>query len=267
MLNFRDVVVGLRGLKIDRDTPVIVHTSLSAFGPLNGGAQTLVGALLTSFRSVIMPTFTYKTMLIPEDGPPENAMLYGSGRHTNRMAEFYRPGMPADRLMGKTAEALRNHPEAQRSRHPILSFCGVNAPSALQAQTLLDPLSPFRVLNALEGWVLLLGVNHTVNTCIHYAEKLAGRRQFVRWALTPAGILECPGFPGCSDGFDQITPYLGSVTRSTVIGKALIQAVPIPDLILSVCKLIRQEPLALLCPESYCERCMVTRQLVENSAK
>jgi aminoglycoside 3-N-acetyltransferase len=60
-----------------------------------------------------------------------------------------------------------------------------------------DPLAPVGALAEENGTVLLIGVNHTVNTSIHYAEKIAGRKQFIRWALTPQGVRECPGFPGC----------------------------------------------------------------------
>ncbi len=256
----REIVVALRRLEIDRDTPVIVHASLSAFGQVNGGAETLVGALISTFRSVMTPTFTYKTMLIPEAGPADNAMQYGSGKQVNRMAEFFRPTLPADRLMGATAETLRRHSEARRSLHPILSFAGINSSAALDAQSLAEPLAPFRVLNALEGWVLLMGVNHTVNTCIHYAERLAGRRQFLRWALTPRGVVECPGFPGCSEGFQAVAPSLSGVTRTTSAGAATIQAVPVPDLVLTVCNLIHHDPLALLCSSADCGRCYAVRR-------
>jgi len=164
MWSFRDFITALRVLRIDRTRPVIVHTSLSAFGPVRGGAETVVGALLAAFDTVVMPTFTYKTMVLPETGPLNNALTYGTGEHLNRMALFYRPDLPADRMMGVVAEALRAHPEAARSMHPILSFAGVRAASILAAQSLPDPLAPIRVLADAGGWVLLLGVTHKVNT-------------------------------------------------------------------------------------------------------
>jgi len=95
--------------------PVIVHASLSAFGKVRGGAETLLGALLASFGRVMMPAFTYKTMIVPEVGPPNNALMYGGGGEPNRMAEFYHPDMPVDRLIGAVAEALRRSPLARRS--------------------------------------------------------------------------------------------------------------------------------------------------------
>ena len=195
MLSYREIDCGLRQLGLEETTPVIVHTSLKAFGEIRGGADSLLGALLANFNAVMMPAFTYKTMIVPEDGPENNGIIYGSGRDNNRMAIPFDVNMPADTLMGVLPETLRRAPEAKRSSHPILSFTGVGVEIALSAQSLKDPLAPISVLAQKDAWVLLLGVDHSVNTSIHYAEKLAGRRQFVRWALGKTEIFECPVSP------------------------------------------------------------------------
>jgi aminoglycoside 3-N-acetyltransferase len=179
MVRQRDLLLGLRELHLG-NAPVIVHASLKSFGQVEGGAQTVLKALLAVFRTILVPTFTYRTMVTPLTGPENNAISYGSGQEQNQMAEFFTPRMPADPLMGVIPETLRNHALAKRSFHPILSFAGVNAGSLLQAQRLYQPLGPIARLGNLGGWVVLMGVNHTVNTSIHQAEKLAGRRQFVR---------------------------------------------------------------------------------------
>jgi aminoglycoside 3-N-acetyltransferase len=206
-----------------------------------------------------MPTFTYKTMLIPEAGPPDNAMKYGRGKDTNRMTEFYRPDMPADRMMGAVAESLRRHPGARRSHHPILSFAGLNADRALDAQSLAEPMAPIQVLTEAWGWVLLLGVDYRANTSVHYAERKAGRKQFIRWALTPKGSCECPGFPGCSDGFPALAPRLEAFTRRVQVGRAAIQAISLPDLVEAASRWIASDPLALLCERLDCGRCQAIR--------
>ncbi len=260
MLTFRDLFTALHKLDLDRARPVIAHGSLSSFGEVNGGADTVLGALLSISNSVIMPTFTFKTMLIPEVGPENNAMQYGSGKDLNRMAEFFTPDMPVDPLMGAIPEALRLHPKAHRSTHPILSFGGINADQELEKQTLNEPLAPIHTLRENEGWVILLGVDHSVNTSIHYGERLAGRKQFVRWALTPDGVKECPGFPGCSNGFNAITPSLDQVIRRVQVGSSLVQAVPVAALVETVLAMLKQDPLALLCEKPDCERCNAVRE-------
>jgi aminoglycoside 3-N-acetyltransferase len=262
MTTFRDFYNGLRQLEIPPSHPLIAHASLSAFGDVHGGAETVLGVLLGAFQTLVMPSFTYKTMLIPETGPEHNACTYGSGKDTNRMAEFFRPDMPVDRLIGKIAETLRTRAGAQRSSHPLLSFTGINAGAILGAQTLKDPLGPIRALYEAEGWVLLLGVDHTVNTSIHYAERAAGRKQFIRWALSPAGVVECMGFPGCSAGFQVVSTRLDHVTHTVQVGPRSIQAFPLNDLVNTVRQWIEEDPLALLCEQQDCERCGAVREAV-----
>jgi len=264
VLTYRDFITGFRKLGVDRSCPVIVQASLSAFGEVNGGSETVLGALLSSFETIIMPVFTYRTMITPEVGPPDNAISYGSGKDTNRMAEIFHPDMPADTMMGVLAEALRIHPRAQRSAHPILSFAGINARSILDSQVTHDPLLPIQSLIDQEGLVLLMGVDHTVNTSIHYGEKLAGRKQFTRWALTTKGIISCWGFPGCSDGFEAISPRLEEVVISIRLVEALIQVIPLVNLMDAVCSTLKEDPLALLCERPDCARCNAVRVSVAN---
>jgi aminoglycoside 3-N-acetyltransferase len=260
MIGFSDLASALHKLNLPPSAPVMVHASLSAFGPVEGGSQTVVEAILEVFPAVLMPAFTYKTMLVPDIGPSDNGLLYGTYADLNRQALFFQPNMPVDRLIGMVPEMFRLHPQARRSVHPILSFSGVNADRFLESQTIAEPLAPIRLLVAEKAWVLLLGVDHTVNTALHYAEKLAGRKQFVRWALTSSGVVECPGFPGCSDGFDAIGPRLSYNVRKKWVGKALLQAIPIVAQTHLASAWIREDPLALLCDHSYCERCRSIRQ-------
>lgn len=259
MISFRDIVSGLRQIVHDRRQPLIVHTSLSSFGEIRGGAETLLGALLMITDGMIMPAFTYKTMIIPEQGPQNNGMVYGSGHDTNRMAEFFQASMPVDTTIGATAETFRNQPYTKRSNHPILSFAGVNVEEALNAQSLQEPLAPIRVLLEQDALVLLLGVDHSVNTSIHYAERLAGRKLFIRWALTGDGVRECPNFPGCSDGFEQAAPHLEEITRKTMIGEAQVRVIPLQPMVEILSGLIKEDPLALLCQRNECERCSTVR--------
>ena len=264
MIGFSDLASAFRKLNIPPVAPVMVHTSLSAFGPVEGGAQTVVEAILEVFPTVLMPAFTYKTMVVPDIGPPDNGLVYGTYADANRQAQFFEPEMPVDRLIGMIPEIFRLHPGARRSMHPILSFAGVNADRFLESQTLAEPLAPFRMLVNEKAWVLLLGVDHSVNTALHYAEKLAGRRQFVRWALTPQGVVECPAFPGCPDGFEAIAPHLAGVARWTTLNpEARLQAIPLRELVQIARRLIQADPQALLCQSAGCLRCQAVRDAGE----
>lgn len=239
--------------------PVIAHASLHPFGYIHNGADTVLLALSESVQSLIMPTFTYKTMITPQAGPPNNGISYGGDHYYNREAQPFTLDMPADPLMGILPETLRNHSFAKRTSHPILSFAGLGADIILGAQTLYEPFAPIAALADEDGWVVLINVDHTVNTSIHYAEKLAGRKQFLRWALSGDRVVECPSFPGDSSGFNAIAEYLRPDTRHVELGQAFIQAIALKRLFEAVQELIKQNPLALLCQRTDCERCNAVR--------
>ena len=260
MLTIEDFNSALDSLELG-NKPAIAHASLRSFGPVRGGAETILEALLASVSGLIMPAFTYKTMLTPEVGPPNNGLLYGRQRDLNRMAVPFQHALVVDPLIGILVERLRQYPGAMRTAHPILSFVGVHMGDALVSQTLYHPFAPIGWLADKDGWVLLLGVDHSVNTSIHYAEKLAGRRQFLRWALTGDRIVECPGFPGCSEGFEAIRPEVEHVTRRVSVGEGFIEAIPIRPLFQAVEMCVKKDPLALLCQRDACERCDAIRGL------
>ncbi|KAA3646629.1 MAG: aminoglycoside N(3)-acetyltransferase [Chloroflexi bacterium] len=264
MITYRQLVHVFRQLKFDRrNTPVIVHSSLSAFGKVQGGAETVAGALFAEFPKLIAPSFTYKTMVVPELGPQRNALEYGKHSDANRMAEFFRPDTPADRLIGILAETIRAHPSTDRSKHPILSFTGRGVNGVLTSQDLQEPFAPLYALMDQDGWVLLLGVDHRANTSIHLGERLAGRRTFVRWGLSTEGVQQCINFPSCSEGFETITPHVTLITQRLRIGRAQVLALPIRGLVDMTQALIADNPYALLCKSDNCPRCRTLRAELE----
>ena len=261
MLRYPELVTALKQLKL-QDKPVIVHSSLKPFGMIERGAETVLDALLETTNGLLVPTFTYFTMVTPEVGPPNNGITYGNDRDLNKLAINFDLQLRPDKMMGIFPYIVLQQEEASRTAHPILSFGGINADYALAAQTLYDPLAPIAAFAEQDGWVILINVDHSVNTSIHYAEKLAGRKQFTRWAIDDGRIVECPGFPGDSTGFNVIAPLLDSITRHVIVGDGFIQAVPLNHLCAIVQDLIKKDPLALLCQRSDCERCNAVRACV-----
>ncbi|HJS18205.1 MAG TPA: AAC(3) family N-acetyltransferase [Anaerolineales bacterium] len=254
MLDYDELKSAFQELDL-ANKPVIAHASLKPFGYIQNGADAVLQALSESVQGVIMPAFTYRTMITPETGPSNNGITYGGDQYYNREARPFTAELPADSMMGILPETLRNHPLAKRTSHPILSFAGLGVDSILGAQTLHKPFAPIAALADEDGWVVLINVDHTVNTSIHYAEKLAGRKQFLRWALMDNRILECPNFPGDSSGFNAVAKSIHPHIRRVEIGDAFIQALPLRRLFDAVQELIKRDPLALLCQRMDCERC------------
>jgi len=268
----RDIARGLKslGLTPPSGSTVIVHASLSSFGHVRGGARAVLAALLWTCDTIVLPAFTYQSMVWPLVGPPDNGMTYGRPEFdaANRNARFFHRNLPVHHDVGVIAETLRRHSIAVRSAHPVLSFvaAGKRAGEVLAGQTLDDPLAPIEWLQRHDGDVLLLGVGHTRNTSIHLAERLAGCRQFMRWAIVrgedskDARAVRLPGFPGCSDGFDAIEPEIARATRQVTIGGAVVRRVPLSMLIPIAAGLIGDQADALLCDRPDCERCSAVRR-------
>ena len=265
-VGFRDIVLGLREIGLNHNSRIIFHASLSAFGRVSGGAETVVGALTSVCSLVMAPTFTYQTLIVPEVGPEMNGIDYGD-RGENGQAEFWRPDLPAHDTIGAIANALLRHPEVKRTSHPGLSFAAVgrDADEALAGQTLDDPLAPLSWLADHSGDVLMLGVTHRVNTMIHVGEQRAGRRQFVRWALVPERVVELK-WPGDSSGFDAVAESVNHFTIRGQIGTANAQRLPARELVKTVEAMIRKDPNALLCNNPKCERCRDVRGAGARSA-
>jgi aminoglycoside 3-N-acetyltransferase len=137
-LTAHDIETQLRDrLGLTKRTDVIAHVNLSALGPIRGGAEAVAAAILAAAGTVIMPAFTYQTQIIPQVGPPDNAIEYGTGDEQNVRAEIFRPDLAVHPDCGSVAEALRRDAESLRSTHPILSFVaqGPAAKAALGSQT------------------------------------------------------------------------------------------------------------------------------------
>lgn len=254
-MNFRKLISSFKSLELDKNRPVLVHASVSSIGELRGGAEQLVGALIESFDTIITPTFTFNTLVSPETGPPNNAIEYGSKADLNQMAEIFYPDMPSDPRIGSFAEAVRKHPKATRSSHPILSFAGINAEKYLSTQSLSKPLAPIAEISKDKGYVMLLGVDHTKNVSIHLGEQLAGRKTFTRWALTSDMVAECENCPSCSKGFNAVMTYMSPFITFAKVGEAEMQVMQAHVLTKTVQHMVTSNPEALLCDEENCAKC------------
>jgi len=126
----RDIVDGLRTLALVRVEILVVHSSLSAFGWVAGGAQTVVAAVRSVAPTVIAPAFTYVARLPspPEPHIPFNAdtpATWKEFREALSRTPVHRTDGPIDRNMGAIAAAFAAEPDACRSPAPICGFSGV----------------------------------------------------------------------------------------------------------------------------------------------
>jgi aminoglycoside 3-N-acetyltransferase len=267
MFGYRDLILALREVGAEPATPTLVIGPAQSPEDLRGGASALFSAVRTTFPTFLTPTFTYQTMLVPPVGPDDNGLDYAAESKTSGEAEFFRAGLRSSPEVGPLAEMVRCAPGAVRSMHPILSFAGINVRSFLEAQTLEAPLGAVDALARAGGDVVLVGADSSANIAIHLAEQHAGRKQFVRWALTPSGVAECVAFPGCSFGFSALSSRLTGIEREGLVGgRFSIRRMPLRDLLHETTAWIREDPRALLCDRPSCLLCASVRKAARTTA-
>ena len=174
-VNQVQIVNGLRELGLRSGDVVFVHSSLSSFGYVEGGAETVVKAFLEVLGSegtLAVPIFRN----------------YFQGR-ANQVWD--RDNSPSS--MGRISETVRTWPGARRSHHaphPIAAV-GPLAEDLTERHNETDfgPDSPFAGLLELNAWVVLVGVDYNSCTMIHVVEERM-EVPYRRWVQLSGRVLE-----------------------------------------------------------------------------
>jgi aminoglycoside 3-N-acetyltransferase len=158
-----DILAGLRALGVSAGMGLMVHSSLRSFGRVDGGAATVVAALM----DVITPT---GTLLLPTFNHGEPFEPGGAGCFDPRMTRTRNGAIP---------DHFWRLPGVGRSLDPTHAFAawGANAERYVsghhRTQT-MGPQSPLGLLHADGGYALLLGVGYGSNTFHHVVEMSTG---------------------------------------------------------------------------------------------
>lgn len=191
-----DLQEGLRALGIDDGSLVLVHASLSAFGVIPGGEQTLIRALWSAVGvegTIVMPTQSWQ--LCDPDFLDDPALDPAERAAVREALPVYDELLTPTRSMGRVAELFRLQPGTRRSPHPHRSFAAAG-PLSREITRVHEPDSPFGESSPLarlydaDALVLLLGVGFDKCTSLHLAEERAAEghpRKMVRNGA-PTGV-------------------------------------------------------------------------------
>ncbi|WP_293914146.1 AAC(3) family N-acetyltransferase [Deinococcus sp.] len=239
------IAEGLGALGLDGSQHAIVHASLRSFGQVEGGAQTLLSELMGKTATLSAPAFTYATLL-----RAATSSVYATFHRDTRVS----------RDIGRLPQLMVERSDALRSFHPALSFVatGQQARRVVEAQSLQSPYAPIGALYDLDAVSLLLGVDHSSDTSIHYAEYLAGVPLLTRYVPLGGQVVPC-AFPNCSADFENATPHLHGV--HTTVGRARLSAYRVRDLVDGARQLLSRHPEGLLCSYPAC-RCQEVRRII-----
>lgn len=213
----------LRALGVVAGDTVMIHASLRAIGPVEGGAE----GVLQAVEAAIGPEGTLLMVLGAEDPmawvnerpePERPALLAGS-------EPFDPSSAPAEADVGALAEVLRTRPGTVVSDHPEGRF----AASGRRAVELTEdvpwddyygPGSPLDRLVGLDGKVLRLGADPDTVTLIHHAEALVdlpGLRRVRRHRLVQGPDGPVVRVVETLDDSDGIVPVAGEDYFVTIL--------------------------------------------------
>jgi len=233
----------LRGLGLGRGDSVFVHSSLSRFGWVEGGAEALCQTIIDVVGpegTVIMPAFTFP--LINE----VNAVLDIE---------------TSPSCVGKVSETFRTRFATHRSRHISHSVAAAGAKAehftAGHCPDAFDENSAFRRLVDVGGYVLLMGVDYNACTFFHCIE-YALPAPYMGLTPKPDASVRLPSgeivpancrahHPMRPYDFNRVAGLLDSegLTRTTTCGNSILRLFPAAGVFNRVLAELNRDPLAL----------------------
>ena len=243
-----DLASDLRALGLRAGDVLLVHSSLSAIGFVEGGAKTVVEAILEAIGpdgTLVAPTFQKGS---------EHVLVRTGVRFDVRTA-------PSE--MGAISEAVRRWPGAVRSLSPTHSLAAVGPGAAAllagheQCRVSVGHGSPFERLVQGGGRILLLGVGHGSNTTLHCVENTGGAPTVCRECFEPV-VIDADGrehvvpthphMPGLKRRYERADEVLSAAgaQRQGRIGKALARLVEAGPMADCLNERLRHDPLFLI---------------------
>lgn len=252
MVKKQDIVNALRELGLAPGDTVVVHSSLSSFGEVEGGADAVVDALLEALGdkgTLLAPTFNFEPGVFDHATTPS--------------------------IVGKITEAVRARPDAMRSKNPTHSVTGIGplAEAIIEDHERVDPFARGSALwKAIQvgGKILQLGVTHTTNSTIHVAEEIAKvpyleRQRYVGIKQSDGSVIyKWIRRPGCSQGFNAIDELLceRDAIREVMIGSCKARLMSARALVDAAVEMLKADPTSLLCSKPECGICAESRAMI-----
>ena len=158
LITKKDILNQLEDMSHVRGKVVIVHTSIKAIGEIDGGANTLLSALIEYFAYdsglLLVPTHTW------------DSTVYDMTK--------------AESCIGVLPKTAAAHPEALRTAHPTHSMAifgeKKRAEEFAKGEDSVDsPTNPKGCYGKIydeDGYVLLIGVGQDKNTYLHCVEEM-----------------------------------------------------------------------------------------------
>ncbi len=264
----KDIRLAVRKLDLSSQA-LCIHASLRSFGPVEGGASTIIRGLREEDCTVLVPASAWSYFAIK---PKPHQLLERNGGSPKAWQAYfdsqpdplpgtkriYSPNIKEiDKGMGAIPAAVVANPKRVRGDHPLFSFAALGplAETLIRPQSPLNVFGPFKELVNHDGAIVLMGVGLTTATFLHFAEEVAGRVLFRRWANGKDGQPVEVAVGGCSDGFEKFSAHLADVETSYRVGDCTWRVYPARQLLARAVAIIQANPQITHCENEACERC------------
>jgi len=261
-LTREDIAAGLRDAGVGQSEVLMVHSSLSSFGHVEGGAEAVIQALHDAVGdegTVAMPAFGYA---FPPDRPAWDPAASPS-------------------QVGLITEVFRKWPGTRRSDQPTHSIAARGHQAGFLTRPYgnlrpYDKRGPFGKLYILGARILFLGCGLSPNSTLHACEDWADMPY-----LAPSKVHVRESDGSVREFFVEKTPpghrdfYRGKEWRKakvnrrladrgllsvTTIGEAEVVSIGVRELVDAVMESFADEPDFLLCEDGGCSFCTRSRR-------
>ncbi|ENM5727847.1 TPA: AAC(3) family N-acetyltransferase [Vibrio mimicus] len=237
---------------------ICLHSSFKSFGEVENGPKTLIDAFIKTGCTLVCPAFFYQSQTFPsKENYKSNGIDY-SKINEIRSVNYTGSNEQIEPSMGIIPKLLLNHKLASRTNHPTNSFvvAGDAKEHLLFNQSELNVYSVYKNMydHHQDAYIVLAGVDLTSCTPIHYAEELAGRCLFRRWAVSKNRIVEVEE-GSCSDGFEKLRNSVRDIEKIVNISESQIRIYSFKEFIDKIVNVISNNPEVTHCNNSKCPRC------------
>jgi len=259
-----DICEILRELDIVEGDIVLLHSSLSSVGRVDGGAAAVIDAFIEmvgTAGTLVMPAF-------PDDiSRPFDAFATASDT-------------------GIITEVFRKKEGVIRSLHPTHSVCaygkfaGEITENHQNTQSPCGKGTPFHKICDLKGKIVLLGVDMNRNTLLHTAEDIAEMEYlpesydipaptYINGERYPGRTYSIKKLPLGHRDFLKLTPLLRErgLVKEAFIGMAAVKVMDAEKLLGTSLGILQSDPDYFLCNNYYCNSCMTARTKIISGYK
>jgi len=238
---------------------VVIHSSLSSFGNVEGGENTVIKAIQNSFKTVMMPAFCWDSNTYPPKGdrPFRNGCDYAFYDNWSKKDKpFIVQYAGIEKSMGIISKTFLSVKGVERSDHPWHSWAcyGEYSDKIIENHSYETTNLPLERLLELDGHIVLIGVDLSSCTAIHIAEERVGRQPLIRWVVDKNGITRRVRASSCGKGFINLNKYCEKILKQTKVGNCIITTMPMEPFISHITSVISKNPEITKC-SSTCIKC------------